>query len=242
MSQFLYPLFIHFLDNFRHITKIIDQWFRFLYNTCDEGEEMKSKILENKKQKENKLLKSAFDLFTTRDIDTVTISEIARHAGVAKGTFYLYFKDKDQIRNILISRESRRIFLNAQKALEENDIRGFEDAIIFMINHILMELKKNRSILAFIEKNLSWGIFSDYVQNAFADDELHIKNDFIQLTKKNHYQFKDPEVVMYIIIDMVGSTCYSSIINNKPLPIDQYKPYLFDAVRAILRTGKTNEE
>ena len=125
MSQFLYPLFIHFLDNFGHITKIIDQWFRFLYNTCDEGEEMKSKILENKKQKENKLLKSAFDLFTTRDIDTVTISEIARHAGVAKGTFYLYFKDKDQIRNILISRESRRIFLNAQKALEENDIRGF---------------------------------------------------------------------------------------------------------------------
>ena len=96
--------------------------------------------------------------------------------------------------------------------------------------------------MAFIEKNLSWGIFSDYVQNAFADDELHIKNDFIQLAKKNHYQFKDPEVVMYIIIDMVGSTCYSSIINNKPLPIDQYKPYLFDAVRAILRTGKTNEK
>ena len=149
MSQFLYPLFIHFLDNFGHITKIIDQWFRFLYNTCDEGEEMKSKILENKKQKENKLLKSAFDLFTTRDIDTVTISEIARHAGVAKGTFYLYFKDKDQIRNILISRESRRIFLNAQKALEENDIRGFEDAIIFMINHILMELKKKSFHLGF---------------------------------------------------------------------------------------------
>lgn len=206
------------------------------------GKNLINKIETNKKEKKKRLLLSAYRLFSKKGINNTSIQDIVNDAGVAKGTFYLYFKDKDQIRNILISRESRRIFLNAQKALEENDIRGFEDAIIFMINHILMELKKNRSILAFIEKNLSWGIFSDYVQNAFADDELHIKNDFIQLAKKNHYQFKDPEVVMYIIIDMVGSTCYSSIINNKPLPIDQYKPYLFDAVRAILRTGKTNEE
>ena len=120
---------------------------------------MKSKILENKKIKENKLLKSAFELFTTHDMDSVTISEIAHHAGVAKGTFYLYFKDKNQIRDILVSRESRRIFLSAQQALEENDIRNFEDAIIFMINHILMELKKNRSILAFIEKSFLGHLF-----------------------------------------------------------------------------------
>ena len=63
---------------------------------------MKSKIIENKKIKETKLLNAAFELFTSKDIQNVTISEIAKKAGVAKGTFYLYFKDKDQIRDILI--------------------------------------------------------------------------------------------------------------------------------------------
>ena len=91
---------------------------------------MKSKIIENKKIKETKLLNAAFELFTSKDIQNVTISEIAKKAGVAKGTFYLYFKDKDQIRDILISREVSRIFLNAQEKLDENDIRNFEDSII----------------------------------------------------------------------------------------------------------------
>ena len=49
---------------------------------------MKSKIIENKKIKENNLLQAAFNLFTKHDITNVSVNDIVKDAGVAKGTFY----------------------------------------------------------------------------------------------------------------------------------------------------------
>ena len=95
---------------------------------------MKSKIIENKKIKENNLLQAAFNLFTKEDIINVSVNDIVKNAGVAKGTFYLYFKDKYQIRDILIQKEAHRLFEEAHKQLEKNDIRNFEDSVIFLIN------------------------------------------------------------------------------------------------------------
>ena len=52
------------------------------------------KIDKNKQQKRTSLLETAFGLFTSRGIHNTSISNIVESAGVAKGTFYLYFKDK----------------------------------------------------------------------------------------------------------------------------------------------------
>ena len=51
----------------------------------------------NKQKKREALLNTAFELFTTQGITRTTINNIVEAAGVAKGTFYLYFKDKYEI-------------------------------------------------------------------------------------------------------------------------------------------------
>ena len=51
------------------------------------------KLESNKKKKEDALYNTAFELFTTKGTNKTTISDIVEKAGVAKGTFYLYFKD-----------------------------------------------------------------------------------------------------------------------------------------------------
>ena len=65
---------------------------------------------ENKKIKEETLLSSAFNLFTNKGFKETSIQDIAENAGVGKGTFYLYFKDKYYIQNKLIERKSRKAF------------------------------------------------------------------------------------------------------------------------------------
>mgnify|MGYP003235089622 CR=1 FL=1 len=61
------------------------------------------KLELNKKKKKDALFNTAFELFTTKGLTKTTISDIVDQAGVAKGTFYLYFKDKYDIRNKLVS-------------------------------------------------------------------------------------------------------------------------------------------
>ena len=75
---------------------------------------MSSKWDNNKNQKRTALLENAFDLFITKGINKTSISDIVEKAGVAKGTFYLYFKDKDDIRNRLILHKINHIFSEAE--------------------------------------------------------------------------------------------------------------------------------
>ena len=63
------------------------------------------KLESNKKKKEDALYNTAFELFTTKGTNKTTISDIVEKAGVAKGTFYLYFKDKYDIRNNIVGRQ-----------------------------------------------------------------------------------------------------------------------------------------
>lgn len=202
---------------------------------------MKSKVLENKKNKKNALLKSAFDLFTKTDIHSVSVQDIVKQAGVAKGTFYLYFKDKYQARDVLIQNEAMRLFNNAHLELEKNDIQDFEDAVVYIINQVLLQLENNPIILKFIERNLSWGIFHEHLQNTIEGNTLDLVSNFRSLAEKNGYYFDRPEVVLYIIIETAGSTCYNSILYDQPLPIKEFKPYLFQSIRAILRSYKAQQ-
>ncbi len=203
---------------------------------------MTSKVTENKKNKENKILNAAIQLFTKEDIHSVTISQIAKKAGVAKGTFYLYFRDKYEIRDILIHRESRKIFLRSHKKMLSAKLDTFEDNIIFLVNDILDTLESNPIELKFIERNLSWGLFSSHVQHAIDDDEINIVKLFTDNAIAYGYEFENPTVILYMIIELVGSCCYNSILFNQPLSIHDFKPYLFDSIRAILRQNNIKKD
>lgn len=195
---------------------------------------MKSKVLENKKKKKENLLQAASDLLSDHKITEISVSDIVSKAGLAKGTFYLYFKDKYDIRDSLIQQESAKLFENALTALNQNDIRNFEDAIIFVINHVLIDLQKNPNILRFIQKNLSIGVFRSQLKNAINEDTYSIIEDFSKRAEEAGYHYDKPDIILYMVIELAGSTCYDSILNNDPLPIEEYKPYLFNAIRAIL--------
>ena len=64
----------------------------------------------NKLQKRNALFQTAFDLFTNKGFAKTTISDIVNQAGLAKGTFYLYFKDKYDLRDKLIISQTSQHF------------------------------------------------------------------------------------------------------------------------------------
>ena len=108
-----------------------------------------------KTDKQKRLLDSGFKLFTENGILNTSIQNIVDQAKMAKGTFYLYFKDKYELRDVLIAKKSEKLFNDAIKSLNETYITNFEDQIIYIINYVIDELERNRLLLAFISKNLS---------------------------------------------------------------------------------------
>lgn len=211
------------------------------------------KLESNKKQKKEALLNTAFELFTSKGIHKTSISDIVNSAGVAKGTFYLYFKDKYDIRNYLISKKAEQIFLAAHNALDRNAVPEIEDQIIFIIDHILDQLSTNPVLLTFISKNLSWGVFKKALigstgqDTSFTlqadsgkneenpdDDSFNFYAVYQTLIRNSNRTFSDPEIMLFMMIELVSATCYSSILYNEPVTIDKLKPHLYTQIRHIV--------
>lgn len=194
-----------------------------------------SKIEEKKEEKKKKLMEASFKLFTKKGIKNTSVQEITDDAGTAKGTFYLYFKDKYELQDQLIIRKSKQLFNDAVKELNKEKITGFEDGLIFIIDYVINELNKNRLLLKFISKNLSWGLYNEKVTKIVDDNALGVKELFLKAAEENKVKLENPSVTLYMIIELVGSTCFNSIMNKEPLSINEYKPYLYSTIRKMLK-------
>ena len=190
---------------------------------------------QNKKLKMENLLNNAFELFTSKGITKTSISDIVEKAGVAKGTFYLYFKDKYDIKNRLISHKSSLLFMEAYEALQKAKLTAFEDRLIFIMDYVLDELAKNKGLLAFIYKDLSWAVFKKALTSPSTSSEVDFEAVYRKMLDESGYEFSDPEVMLFLIIELVGSTGYSSIMYSDPVSLDELKPHLEETVRAIIR-------
>ena len=195
------------------------------------------KLLENKLEKEKRLLTTAFELFNSQGFSKTSIADIVRDAGVAKGTFYLYFKDKYDIKNKLTAFKTHELFEKAAKALRKADISGLEEQLIFIINYIIDALASNKALLNFISKNLVMGA----LRSALLTEERtepDFYEEFLNLVNEDSYKYECPDVMLFTIVELTGSTAYNSILYNEPLSIEEYKPYLYRTVRLIIASHR----
>ena len=193
--------------------------------------------MKKEADKESRLLNSGFKLFTHKGFKETSIQEIVDDAKVAKGTFYTYFKDKFELRNVLIARKSNKLFNDAIKALQKTDIKKLDDQVIFIVDYIIDVLNKNQILLQFIAKNLSWGIYTKTINELYQNteaEESSIYQLFLNGIEEQHIKIDNPEVTLYMIIELVSSTCFNSILYKEPLPIQEFKPYLYKEIRNLI--------
>ena len=197
------------------------------------------KIDENKRKKKEALFNTAYELFTTKGITSTTISDIVEKAEVAKGTFYLYFTNKYDIKNKLVVHKTQELFDAAGAALEKEQIHGLEDQMIFLIDHLINHLKDDRALLNFISKNLVMGALSSALLTGENSDR-EIYNHFLELVATDDYEYKDVDVMLFTIVELAGSAGYNSMMYEEPIPIDDYKPFLYRTVRLIIKSHRAD--
>ena len=70
---------------------------------------------EKKKRNEQEIISAALELFTTKGLRSTTIGDIVDHTTLARGTFYNYFKSKEEIWYRIIE----QLFNEIQKEAKE---------------------------------------------------------------------------------------------------------------------------
>lgn len=195
----------------------------------------KSKITENKEEKKRKILEASFSLFTEKGFKNTSIQEIVDRAKVAKGTFYLYFNDKYDVQEYLITKKSEQLFEDAILFVNKKNITDFTERFIAIIDYIINQFILDESLLKFISKNLSLGVFGDKL-TSFMDKEngFIVLEEFERQIKLNNVPIKNPKITLFMVIELTSSVVFTSISLNRPLPIEELKPYLYQNIKKIL--------
>lgn len=198
------------------------------------------KAEENKQKKRTALLSHAFSLFMKQGIHHTTISEIAQHAGVGKGTFYFYFRDKEDLIEKLIAQKAEQLLINAMHDLNEHpQAVRVEDKLVLVADSLLEQLNKDSGLLKFINKNLNFGIFKKALLREEVKTDFDVVSAYEELIHSDGSEWKDPVLMLYTIVELVSSTCHSIILEQDPVNLEYYKPYLFECIRKIVEVFRT---
>lgn len=193
------------------------------------------KAEENKRKKRTALLSQAFSLFMNKGITNTTISEIVEQADVAKGTFYMYFKDKDDLIEKLIAQKAEQLLINALDILNKNpETIKVEDKLVLIADSLLEQLNSDSRLLKFINKNLNYGIYKKALLSEEVKSDFDVMASYYEILRSDSSEWKDPVLMLYTIVELVSSTCHSIILEQDPVDLDYYKPYLFECIRRIV--------
>ncbi len=116
---------------------------------------------EQKNAKRETILKSARDLYQTRQYDEVDVATIAVESGIAKGTVYLYFRTKEEI-FVELYREAYAGWLEAMReGLADPAIRHSIPKVVDLVGKSLGERPEMLDLIAILHTRLEQKITPD---------------------------------------------------------------------------------
>ena len=204
------------------------------------------KAEENKLRKRNSLLAQAYELFVNKGIHATTIAEIAGQAGVAKGTFYFYFRDKQDLIDHIIARKSEGILLHALEALREKETRPahpgdaasaplpVEEKLIILVDDIIGRLEKDPKLVRFLDRNLDSAFIIRLMHHGSLMTSIDLVEEYKNILRTGTDRWKDEWLMLYTVIELVSGLIHPIIVSGQPCSLETYLPYLHDCIRAIV--------
>ncbi|MBQ3537377.1 MAG: TetR/AcrR family transcriptional regulator [Clostridia bacterium] len=195
--------------------------------------------LAKKTEKKMKILDTAFSLFKDYTVTSIAIDDIVKAAGIARGTFYLYFMDKnDLLEQIIIykSTEYMKTVLRKTISGKLSDEKEFYVRLRVFLNCFIDFLTENRDMLPIMTKNLSSCIKN--LPDLYDDEIKNFYEYVLSFMETIGYSPKMAHMTIFIVIDMVGSVCSDAILHKKPYPIDEIRETVIESAICIFKSNK----
>jgi TetR/AcrR family fatty acid metabolism transcriptional regulator len=185
--------------------------------------ELRSNEVVNKSStgiKRDAILRAAIKVFSENGYFNSKVSDIAREAGVADGTVYLYFKNKDDILHSIFQHAMSIFIAEAKKELEKTDDPA--DKLRKIAKLHLEKLGKDRDLAVVFQVELrgSTKFMEEFSTSAFAEYLNIIKEAFIEGQQKGIFRSDlNPTVCTKILFGALDEMVTNWILSKKNYPL-----------------------
>lgn len=193
------------------------------------------RVEAQKQAKRQGLMDAAYELFLRQGTAKTSINDIVEKARVAKGTFYLYFRDKEDILQTLTRRISYRVLSEAYASMDAHRTADFAENVILLMDYVIEYFRRDTLVLRMLERNFSWPYVESEMTKGTDPLFVNLRRDIQSSPSLAGRSESELFRLSFMIISLCGDVCYSSLIEHRPAEIDEMKPVLYDVVRKSLR-------
>ena len=189
--------------------------------------------------KKAEIMEAALRVFKDKGLDKASVRDIMAEAGYGLGTFYLYYADKNDLKEKVVLDKSMDIIINAEKVCVGDDP---VERYISFVDYIIDYLIANPFELELLSKNITWALYTK-IEN---DERLKEADSTLQFILNKYenlfsHSFTEPQklYILSLTLEIMMSTCKSAVMEDSILSIDEMKPVLFAVIRKMFnRTGE----
>ena len=186
-----------------------------------------------KTQKKQEIARAARELFTDFGYKSVSMDMIAQRANVAKGTLYLYFKDKEALFNDL-TREVLEQMRQIVAACESKKLSLLDE--IHQVLYSLLMLRKNQKFLFKVAqeaKELRTPPALRAMQMAEDVATGYLERRLRKAMEEKAIKSCDPAILTFVVIRVYNALAFEWEEGHPPLNEGQ----IAESVRIFLKDG-----
>ena len=193
-----------------------------------------SKLEEKKNLKRSNILDAAAKLFMDKSFASTAVDDVVKMAGVAKGTFYLYFKDKYDLLNQIVAYKGAEVLRSGIAELEKKDggEMNLAEKVLFLVDFFADYLNVHRDLAALVNKNLTF-FFKSFTSGE-NEEFTAIAERFVSAFTAEGYPEDEAKKKIYIFTELIGTVCCEAVLETGPFTLEEIRPVLKNAVRSIM--------
>jgi AcrR family transcriptional regulator len=194
---------------------------------------MCSKQSEKSEATRNKLIECSQQLFYRKGFDRTTVREIVKAAGVAQGTFYLYFETKDEVLlKILENASSAFNFYFNMLNVEDPCLEDIDR----IIDYLVIRMKTHPELIKLIHNTRTIEI-TGHRRKKMEEDFFNspvVEKWIANAGNKGLISKKPSQLYSRIILKIAHELLEDSFLNEHPAPVDIIKEEVKKIIKAIL--------
>src|SRR5213082_2112202 len=166
--------------------------------------------------KRERILRAAVDVFAKNGYFNAKVSEIAKAAGVADGTIYLYFDGKEDLLVTIFREHTRNYLLSLERSLA--NIRRPEERIRIAIRHHLETLGRDRALAVVSQVELRHSLkFMSLLSQEEVADYLNIIRKIVEYGQHEGVFRRNlhPQLVAKSVFGILDEMVTSWILSEK---------------------------
>ena len=175
--------------------------------------------------KRHRILRAAIDVFAQNGYFNAKVSEIAKAAGVADGTIYLYFDGKEDLLTTIFREHTRSYLQSLERDMAP--VRRAEDRIRIAIRHHLETLGRDRSLAIVAQVELRHSLkFMSLLSHREVGDYLGILRNVVEQGQSDGTFRRNlhPQLVAKAIFGVLDEMVTSWVLSEKEYALgDQAK-------------------